>query len=143
MARVIDATGRDWTRPVGRRLRLQVKGARDAGRPTTSSDTGRQRRQAYCVVYLSARHRALVTTWKGREVRSDVNERKGARRDAANLGRVIQVRLFTSRGAFNGSAAYPWGANDARLSYVHYDKARCTGRRAKGAPLSLSYIGRA
>ena len=50
VARVIDATGglrpaRDWTRPIGRMLRLYGRGAREAARPTTSSGTGRQRRQ--------------------------------------------------------------------------------------------------
>ena len=44
---------------------MRRMGAREAAHPTNSSTTGLRRLQYYCVVYSSARYRALVTTWKG------------------------------------------------------------------------------
>ena len=66
----------DWTCPTEQVLRLYGTCAREAAHPTTSSGTGRQRQQDYCVVYLSARNRALVTIWEDWTARVDVEGRR-------------------------------------------------------------------
>ena len=55
---------RDWTRLIGRMLRLYNRCAREVAHPSKSSGTGLQRQWSYCVPCVSARNRALVTTWE-------------------------------------------------------------------------------
>ena len=76
---------------------MRIVSAREAAHPTTSSGTGLKRRQDYCVVYLSARNLALVTTWKDWGGHSRRGWTQEARRDAKNLGCAIYARPSTLR----------------------------------------------
>ena len=100
---------RDWKCPTERVLRLYGRVAREAVHPTTSSSTGLRLHQSYCLICLSARNRALVTTWKDYGGQSRCRWTQEIGEDDKYLGHAIYARQSTLREVYAEDAAYLGG----------------------------------